>query len=180
MPKDQTPLAERESLAKKVSDEQSAGRKWLYWAKPGQKPELIDLTKVKAEDFEKSYKGSRRIIEKQDEKQIVYGVVIEPMTDVTPDGDAEGHKMTAEEIEKTAHQYLEKHRKIDLRHTFKKVKAIPVESYIAPIDMTINGETIKKGSWVLAVKILDKNIWEKVKNGELNAFSPGGVGLISE
>jgi hypothetical protein len=54
-----------------------------------------------------------------------------------------------------------------------------VESFIAPVDMTINGEFVKKGSWLLGVKIFDKDAWEAVKSGELfSGFSFRGGAKI--
>ena len=56
-------------------------------------------------------------------------------------------------------------------------KAEVVESFVAPMDMAVDGEKITKGSWVLAVRVKDDTIWKAVQNGELNAFSIGGKGL---
>lgn len=109
------------------------------------------------------------------EKQIVYGVVLEPDY-----FDAQGDMMTAEEIEKTAHKYMESVRKVGRRHT-GLVDATPVESFIAPQEMRFEGgpygtQVVKKGSWVLGVKVNDPVQWEKVKKGEYRAFSVGGFG----
>jgi len=110
------------------------------------------------------------------EKQIVYGVVIEPWTNVTPDGDSHGDRMTKEEIEKSAHDYMYDFQEIKEQHDHV-IKAQPVESFIAPVDFAApDGQIIKEGSWIMAVKIEDKDVWEKVKKGEITAFSPGGYG----
>lgn len=114
-------------------------------------------------------------------KQIVYAVVIEPMTNVTTKGDAHGDRMTEEEIENTAHLYLEKFRNVDVDHSFNPINAVPVESYISPVDFKApNGSMIKKGSWILGIKVNDAAIWDKIERGELNAYSPGGWGYKKE
>lgn len=114
------------------------------------------------------------IFKTESEKQIVYGVVIEPWTDVTPNGDAHGDRMSNEEIEKSAHDFMMKSQEIKSQHS-ETIEAQPVESYIAPADFSApDGEVIKQGSWVMAVKIHDNKVWDKVKKGEITAFSPGG------
>jgi len=110
-------------------------------------------------------------------KQIVYGVVLEPDTE-----DAQGDVISAEDIEEAAHGYLERARKVKARHKGDPIeKAFPVESYIAPCDLKFDGgpygsSVVKKGSWVLGVKVLDPEEWAKVEKGEYKAFSVGGTG----
>lgn len=112
-------------------------------------------------------------------KQIAYGVVLEPDTE-----DLQGDVITAEEIERTAHDYMTNIRKVGARHK-AAMDAVPVESYIAPMDLSFDGgpygsSTVKKGSWVLGVKVNDPAQWKKVMNGEYSGFSIGGVGVRDE
>ena len=125
---------------------------------------------------------SASVIHKSDdEKRLFYCVVIEPMTEVTKDGDAHGHVMKAEEIEESAHEFMLTGPVIYKQH-IKKTDAKVVESYIAPIDFTPEGasDLITKGSWVMAVKVLDEKVWEDIKKGKITSFSPGGYGNITE
>jgi hypothetical protein len=115
------------------------------------------------------------ILIKDEAKRLVYGVVYEPW-----DGnnlDAHGDYATADEIEKTAHNYLPKYSEVSLMHK-KRInsQAEVVESFIAPIDYRINGELIKKGSWVMVTHVLDEKIWKSIVDGELNAYSIEGHG----
>ena len=50
-----------------------------------------------------------------------------------------------------------------------------VESFIAPADMVVSGQVIKKGSWMMGVVWNDAN-WAKVLKGEITGFSMGGTG----
>ncbi len=111
------------------------------------------------------------------QKQIVYAVVLAP-----DEIDQQEDCMSCEEIEKTAHLYLQRSRVVGRRHTGVIADAFPVESYIAPQDLKFEGgpygpELVKKGSWVLGVKIPSKTDWQKVLDGEYTAFSIGGMGL---
>jgi DNA adenine methylase len=53
-----------------------------------------------------------------------------------------------------------------------KVKLL--ESYLAPADFELNGQQVKQGTWMMAVKVLDDALWQAVKSGELTGFSIGG------
>ncbi|MFE8095745.1 XkdF-like putative serine protease domain-containing protein, partial [Bacillus toyonensis] len=104
------------------------------------------LTKSEQEPtFEKEV----RIIKGEDEEQkLVYGIVYSPGSAGDPrTHDAHGDFMTAEEIEKSAHNFIAKYRNIDTQHDFNAGAGEVVESYVAPVDMDINGETITKGTW---------------------------------
>ncbi|MBY0052286.1 terminase [Brevibacillus agri] len=114
-----------------------------------------------------------RIAKADKAKQIVYGLVYEP--DVA---DAHGDMMTAEEIEKAAHGFMERQNtyNIDKQHDLEADKGYVVESYIAPLDMALGDQEIKKGSWVAGVKVTDADTWEQIEKGEITGFSMWGVG----
>lgn len=118
------------------------------------------------------------IFKAMDEKQCVYGVVLAP-----DEVDLQKDWMTPEEIEKTAHFWMLQGANVGDSHE-ELAKAKCVESYIAPTDFVGDGQygsqPVKKGSWVLGVKIMDKGMWEGVKNGEYTGFSVGGYGMRTE
>lgn len=49
-----------------------------------------------------------------------------------------------------------------------------VESYVAPADFTVNGEPIKKGTWLLGVR-WTQEMFEKIKKGERTGLSLYGT-----
>jgi hypothetical protein len=112
-------------------------------------------------------------------QKIVYGKALVP-----DKMDTQQDTMTKEDIEKTAHDFLinlqkayvelskgnqvTKASEIGLMHTiFKGVGGFGyvVESYIDP-----------EGSWVLATKITDDVVWNKIVKGEITGYSVGGRG----
>jgi len=114
------------------------------------------------------------VIAKADKpKQIVYGVVYQP--DVV---DAHGDMMTAEEIEKAAHGFMQAKSiyNIDKQHDLEADEGYVVESYIAPCDMQLGDQTIKKGSWVAGVKVTNEDTWSAIEKGEITGFSMWGIG----
>lgn len=50
---------------------------------------------------------------------------------------------------------------------------IIVESYIAPCDLKVDGETVKKGAWLLGVQWTEE-MFEKIKKGERTGLSMYG------
>ena len=110
------------------------------------------------------------IIKQDRERQIIYGIVYEP--DVL---DAHDDAMEAEEIEKACHRFMLDSQLIKKGHK-KPAAAKVVESYIAPVDFEIGDEVVKKGSWVMAVKVMDSKLWQGIKAGEYTGFSMAGIG----
>lgn len=126
-----------------------------------------------------TYTFAREVLFKgQDEaRQLVYGVVLEPDSE-----DTQGDVITADEIEKAAHTFLldsrivgDSHRK-NQADTIIQADAGVVESFISPVDFQMDGETIRKGSWVVAVKVHDPEMWAAIQKGEYGGFSIGGFG----
>ncbi|KKM48094.1 hypothetical protein LCGC14_1558010 [marine sediment metagenome] len=103
------------------------------------------------------------------DEHLVCGIVYEPDVE-----DAQGDKANEVEIRKAAYQFMEEVQTFRVMHKGKKVKVKVLESYIAPVDFTVAKQAIKKGTWVLTVRILDKKIWKAVKDGELSSFSMAG------
>ena len=48
-----------------------------------------------------------------------------------------------------------------------------VENYIAPVDFDINGETVKKGTWLIGI-IWHPTIYDEIEKGEFKGLSLGG------
>ncbi|MCY8065065.1 XkdF-like putative serine protease domain-containing protein [Bacillus spizizenii] len=124
---------------------------------------------MKSEKHPVFQKEVKVIAKEADEQKLVYGIVYEPDT-----VDAHGDFMTAAEIEKAAHGFLKDAREIDKQHDFRGGVGEVVESYVAPADFEMNGETIKKGSWVLVTKASEE-IWEQIKKGEITGYSMAGT-----
>lgn len=125
---------------------------------------------TKSADEPTFQKEVKVFINKEDEEQkLVYGVVYEPDVE-----DSHNDFMTAAEIEKAAHGFLKDARNIDTQHDFESGVGEVVESYIAPVDMTIGEEEITKGSWVLVTKASDE-IWEAIQKGDYTGYSLAGT-----
>lgn len=130
---------------------------------------------TKAEAGSASFASYGRIVNADAESHYITGIVYEPMTE-----DSHGNYMTEEEITKAAYWFAKNGNQVDLQHSFEPLEdAAVVESYVAKCDMEINGQSIKKGTWLMTVEVNDPDVFEAIKKGEITGFSMGGVGKYS-
>ena len=145
----------------------------------------IDSGKSETHELSKSLRVP--ISKADEEKKIVYGIVLDPYQI-----DSQDDWISPKAIEETAHDWLAKSRIIGFDHT-EEANAYPVESSIIPYPssedyqnaiqnkphrayrMPFGDDAVHSGSWVLGTKLGDSE-WDKVKSGELNAYSIGGYG----
>lgn len=132
---------------------------------------------IKKEDGGKAtFATYGRIVKADAENHYVTGVVYEPMAE-----DSHGNFMTEAEITEAAYWFAKNGNKVDLQHSFEPLDgASVVESWIAKADFDIDGETIKKGTWLMTVEVADESVWEGIEKGEITGFSMGGLGNYSE
>ncbi len=108
-------------------------------------------------------------------RRITYGVVLEPDTE-----DLQGDVMEAEDIELSAHSWMEESQAGGQMHAEIVKGACVVESFLAPADFEVETdlgtETVRKGSWVLAMR-WPEDIWKRIEDGELTGYSVGGQGV---
>jgi site-specific DNA-adenine methylase len=107
---------------------------------------------------------------KTGEERYVLGVVLEPETI-----DAQKDIYSPAEVREAAHRFMEEYQNVGLMHrdlVNGRVKIL--ESYVAPAAFEIDSTQIKKGSWLLAVRVLDDELWRQIKTDELTGFSIGG------
>ena len=131
------------------------------------------------------------ILKADNEKQIVYGVVLDPHQ-----VDAHSDWISPKAIEETAHRWMEKSRIIGFNHK-AKADATAVESWLVPYPsdkdyraamanedhtaytIPLGKDVMRSGSWVLGTRLSDDE-WSKVQSGEINAYSIGGFGARRE
>lgn len=107
------------------------------------------------------------------EERYVFGVVLEP--DVV---DSQNDTYSAEEVRKAAHRFMEAHAQLGKQHSeivTGKLKIL--ESYVAPVDFAVGEQVIKAGTWLLAIRVVDDELWGAVKAGSFTGFSIGGTAI---
>ena len=109
-------------------------------------------------------------VKKDATEHIVYGVVWEPETT-----DSQDDIISEDEIRKAAYQFMEETQIFKVNHEGNEVSTRILENFIAPDDFVVNGLPVKKGSWVLAVRVLNQNVWQGITNGLLTGYSVAGT-----
>ena len=110
---------------------------------------------------------------KTNEERYVLGIVLEPER-----VDAQQDIYSAAEVRDAAHRFMEEYRNLGLMHREilgEQVKIL--ESYLAPAEFEVDGTRIKRGTWLLAVRVVDDELWGQIKTGALTGFSIGGSAL---
>lgn len=123
-----------------------------------------------------------------DKLGIVIGIVLEPGTEKEPD--LQKQWISAENIEVSCYEYMEKFGTLGYMHTqFNKKQGQQnpdfrlLENYIVKDEdgvQEINGYKLKKGTWIQTWKILNPKLKEGVLKGELTGFSVGGYAFIND
>lgn len=130
---------------------------------------------TKSRDGAANFATYGRIIKADADSHYVTGIVYEPMVE-----DTQGNYMTEEEITKAAYWFAKNGNQVDLQHCFQKCDgAEVVESYVAKCDMEIEGQQIKKGTWLMTMEISNDDVWDSIQKGDITGFSMGGVGVYS-
>ena len=113
------------------------------------------------------------------EKQMVTSVVMLANTPIYRNDDGYEYMLvfTAEAIEKMAYDYFSKNgfNKISINHDGSVIEgsAILLESYFVDDNKKAPGKfgVLPKGSWIVSYKVVDKKIWNMIKNKKLRGFS---------
>jgi len=122
------------------------------------------------------------------EKQIVTSVVMLANTPIYRNDDGYEFMLvfTAEAIEKMAYDYFSKNgfNKISINHDGSVIEgsAILLESYFVDDNKKAPEKfgTLPKGSWIVSYKVVDKKIWDMIKNKKLRGFSIEVIGKLKE
>lgn len=154
------------------------GKSGLAWSKSILKAEGIlvsdrsEVTKSQMEEQGSDNVGTLTVLKAVDnEKRLATFVILEAQDEDGLTTDLHADTYTLDEIEKAAHSFNMECRKANLFHRMETTSFEFRESYIAPVDFVINGQFVKKGSWLGVIYVSDDEIWEGIKSGEYNGLS---------
>lgn len=108
-------------------------------------------------------------------ERYVFGVVLVPN-----ETDAQGDVYSAEEVRKAAHSYMEHFGgdTFKIMHNGEPVDGVVVlETYLSKVAETHGGETFPVGTWFLATRVINDDLWEAVQQGAFTGYSMGGSAL---
>lgn len=108
------------------------------------------------------------------DEHIVTGVVYEPEK-----VDAQGEYTDADEIRDACYHFMEAGAKFKLNHSGEPLDSVKLlENYIAPVTFELNGEVVKKGSWLMTLRVLDPELWQAIKEGRITGLSMAGYAYV--
>lgn len=114
----------------------------------------------------------------KDDKHLLIGAVLIPDKPIYRNQDHEEFflQFSSETIEKLAHDYLMSDRIYSFTQDHEDVadNVAIVESWIKMSDNDKSkdyGIDVPNGSWLIAAKVENEDIWSRIKSGELNGFS---------
>lgn len=115
-----------------------------------------------------------QILKADDAQRMVYGWASVITDKGVPVVDSQGDVIKAETLVKAATEFMLSARVAKDMHSGGKVgefvHSLPLTKEIA----NALGVTSDREGWIVACKVYDDAVWEKVKSGELKAFSIGG------
>ncbi len=116
-----------------------------------------------------------KIIAKNEAERIIVAIAMEPMVK-----DTDNEVFNEITIRNAAHKFLEHYRAFNVEHIKSEPGIALIESYITPMDTILNGEKIKKGTWIISMKIHDDETWIGVLNGDFDGVSIEGLGQLAD
>lgn len=120
-------------------------------------------------------------ISKGTDEQIVSGIVMQgtpPELEADPHVDSQGDWVKISQLKKAAKTYMERGSfEFDINHKGKNYEFEILESYVVEEDDVLKfGVELKKGAWLMTLRIDDDEIWQRIKSGgDLEGFSVQGT-----
>lgn len=115
-------------------------------------------------------------IAKSRDEELMQGlyVVLEP--DVV---DFHGDTISEQEVRKACHNFNQSLAQSNLFHLVNTNSFSVVESYITPVEMELNEQIIKAGTWMVNLQFTEA-LWEDVKADKFSGVSIGAMGIAEE
>ncbi len=115
----------------------------------------------------------KRAVVSKDDQHYALGIVLEP--DII---DAQNDTYSADDIRSAFEKFAEHYRNVGLMHKqMVNDKVQILENYIAPADFQSGDVMVKKGTWLMGVRVTDPDLWAGVKDGSITGFSIGGSAI---
>lgn len=150
-----------------------------------EKARIASLAAMKnAEKSFKKHSTKKSLITKalNDEKRLATFVVLEPQDADGNTTDLHSDWYDEETILDACIQFNKSlnNRKGKLLHMVETEGYSFVESYVTLADMEVNGQVIKKGTWLATIYASSDWIWDGIKDGTFDGLSVECLGTVEE
>lgn len=149
---------------------------------------LVDEPAIESNFIALSKQSEKRVFLEKGDKHIVIGAVLIPDMPIYRNQDGEEFylQFSSATIEKLAHDFLRMGRNFNFSYQHEKdVDGVSViESWIVndpKMDKcSIYGIDVPSGTWMMAAKVDNEDIWGKIKNGDAKGFSIEAIVNLDE
>ena len=149
---------------------------------------LVDEPAIESNFIALSKQSEKRVFLEKDNKHIVMGAVLIPDMPIYRNQDGEEFylQFSSATIEKLAHDFLRMGRNFNFSYQHEEdVKGISViESWIVNDPKrdkcSIFGIDVPSGTWMMAAKVDNEEMWEKIRNGAAKGFSVEAIVNLDE
>ncbi|MBA7496403.1 hypothetical protein ES702_07011 [subsurface metagenome] len=159
--------------------------------------EIKEVKDETGETFRKQFETFAPIVKVNQDEHVVKMIILEAEV-----ADNQTHVVSEEEIRNAMYHWMENYRKLEVMHRDKAGNLFQLEEGIlspedeawrqdwegtfsilecfqAPTDYFEDDQLVRKGSWILTLRVNDENIWQKIKSKELTGASIGGHGALT-
>lgn len=164
-------LTEQESLRVTIEALEYGDEKYVRQATEIVKyPERLS----KADEIVEKALSRETKVFKTDEEHYILGIALEPLKEMG-DKDTQNDTYSADEVKQAAYRFMEDFGTLGLQHKVAvngRVRLL--ENWIARDDSKIDGQTVKAGTWLMGMRVVDEDLWKAIKTGEITGLSIGG------
>lgn len=89
--------------------------------------------------------------------------------------DLHGDETSTDEVRKAHQSFSKSEMRANLFHLAMTESFSVLESYLAPVDLELNGYSILKGTWLMTLQVNDTDVWNMIKDGDITGISIGAV-----
>jgi hypothetical protein len=107
-------------------------------------------------------------------KQVTYVAMIPDHTDLHGDYTSEN------EVRKAKESFNKSMMRANLFHLVMTDTFDVIESYLAPCDMVLNDQFVKKSTWLMTLQVHDDALWQMIKDDEITGISIGALASVED
>jgi hypothetical protein len=135
--------------------------------------EITDA-EVNSEDVLPNVKLSITKAVDEELKQVTYVAMIPDHTDLHGDYTSEN------EVRKAKESFNKSMMRANLFHMVMTDTFDVIESYLAPCDMVLNDQFVKKSTWLMTLQVHDDTLWQMIKDDEITGISIGALASVED
>ncbi len=134
----------------------------------------ITDTEVNSEDILPGVKLPVTKAVDEELKQVTYVAMIPDHTDLHGDYTSEN------EVRKAKESFNKSMMRANLFHLVMTDTFDVIESYLAPCDMVLNDQFVKKSTWLMTLQVHDESLWQMIKDDEITGISIGALASVED